>query len=59
MINTRLIIALEELFKREPFDLENDTFVIHANRGTIHVTDLEDSEYIIDIDELYDGYRFY
>ena len=59
MINTRLVIALEELFKKEPFDLEIDTFIIHANRGIIYVTDLEGSEYMIDIDELYDGYRFY
>ena len=37
MINTRLVIALEELFKKEPFDLENITFNITASYGRITI----------------------
>ena len=58
MINTRLVIALEELFKKEPFDLETETIVIYANRGTISVVDVEDSEFAIDYERLYDYYDF-
>lgn len=50
MINTRLVIALEKLFKKEPFDLENITFNITASYGRItidpnadKIADLENS----------------
>lgn len=52
MIDTRLVMALEELFKKEPFNLEIDTIVIYADRGTIQVVDVEDSEYAIDYEDL-------
>lgn len=37
MVNTRLVMALEELFKKEPFDLEIIEITINASRGTITV----------------------
>ena len=59
MINTRLVMALEELFKKEPFDLENDTFTIHASRGTVYITDYESSEYYVDYQQLYSDLEYY
>jgi len=40
MINTRLVIALEELFKDFPDEIEN--IIIEANRGSIIVTEKEE-----------------
>ena len=37
MINTRLVMALEELFKKDPFNLENVIFTIDAKNGRIEV----------------------
>ena len=54
MINTRLVMALEELFKRDPFDLENDTFIIHANRGVISVAEFDASDYAVEYEEYCD-----
>lgn len=52
MINTKLTIALEELFKKEPFNLENTTISIRASYGSIEINpdedriqELEDSNY--------------
>ena len=59
MINIKLVMALEELFKKDPFDLENDTFTIHASRGTIYVTDYESSEYAESYNELLSDNEFY
>lgn len=59
MINTRLVIALEELFKRDPFDLENDIFTINATRGIIYVTDYENSEHDMAYEELIGDTEFY
>jgi|LGOV01.1.fsa_nt_gb hypothetical protein len=58
MINTRLVIALEELFKKEPFNLENDTFTVRANRGTIYITDYESSESISYYQQMSSDYEF-
>lgn len=33
--NTELLIELEELFKKEPFNYESGTVVLHVNRGSI------------------------
>ena len=58
MINTRLVMALEELFKKEPFDLENDTLTIHASRGTIYVTDYENTESLSYYQQMSSDYEF-
>ena len=59
MINTRLVMALEELFKKEPFDLENGKFVISANRGTIYAKEYEYTGAYGNYDELCEDLEFY
>lgn len=46
MINARLITILEKIFKQDPFNLENTSIVIKADRGTITVEEQEPSESI-------------
>ena len=59
MINTRLVMALEELFKKEPFDLENDEFIISASRGRISVEEYKYMGTYGDYDDLLNEVEFY
>lgn len=58
MVNTRLVIALEQLFKNYPFNLENDTLIVSAENGSVKVLEMgteEDLEHLtIKVDELED-----
>lgn len=42
MVNTKLVMELEKLFKQKPFNLENEIFVIKAENGSITVEEYGD-----------------